>query len=176
MKTTIRPCQMSDLETLRTIGYETYDDTFRAMNTAETMDRYLAEAFDRQRLAAELANPHSRFFFLYAEDELAGYLKVNDTPAQSDLHDPESLEIERIYVRKAYKGQGLGRQMMAYALGLAVEMGKRYAWLGVWERNTAAFAFYGKMGFVKAGQHSFRMGDELQTDWIMKKTLVGPAG
>ena len=168
----IRPCQISDLETVRTIGYETYDETFREMNTQETMDKYLEEAFNREKILAELSNPDSHFYFLYVGDVLAGYLKVNAAPAQSDVNDPESLEIERIYVKKAYKGKGLGSYLMNYALNLATEMGKQYAWLGVWEKNSAAIAFYKKMGFEEAGRHYFRMGDELQSDWVMKKTLV----
>jgi diamine N-acetyltransferase len=171
---TIRPCQLSELETLRAIGYETYDETFRSMNTQETMDRYLEEAFNRERLSSELANEDSRFFFLYANDALAGYLKINDAPSQSDINDPESLEIERIYIRKACKGKGLGSHLMRFAIKLAAEKGKRFVWLGVWEKNGAAISFYQKMGFEEAGRHSFRMGDELQSDLIMKKMLSDP--
>jgi diamine N-acetyltransferase len=65
----------------------------------------------------------------------------------------------------------MGRVLMDFALQKALELGKKTAWLGVWEKNLSAIAFYQKMGFVKAGQHSFRMGDELQTDWVMKKNL-----
>jgi ribosomal protein S18 acetylase RimI-like enzyme len=169
MNITIRPCLRSELETLCAIGRETYDDTFREMNTAETMERYLEEAFNAEKMLSEWSNPDSRFYFLYVDADLAGYLKVNDAPAQSDVHDPQSLEIERIYIRKAYKGKGLGTYLMNYALQLALDMGKRYAWLGVWEKNTAAIAFYQKMGFEEMGRHTFKMGDELQSDWIMKK-------
>ena len=173
MEITIRPCRMSDLETLCAIGRETYDETFRSMNTQETMDRYLAEAFDVKKIRSELENENSRFYFLYADGDLAGYLKVNFAPAQSDLNDPDSLEIERVYVKRAYKGKGLGKTLIDFAIRLAQEANKRYAWLGVWEKNEAAIAFYMKMGFEEAGRHSFRMGDELQSDWILKKSLPG---
>jgi diamine N-acetyltransferase len=171
MRTTITPCSADMVDTLAAIGRETYDETFRSMNAPETMDAYLAEAFAREKLLAELRNPGSRFFFLHVDGSLAGYLKVNVAPAQSDVNDEESLEIERIYVRSSFKGRGLGRLLMAHALALAAEMGKSSAWLGVWERNADAIAFYRRMGFAEAGRHSFRMGDELQTDWIMRKEL-----
>ncbi len=171
MEIAIRPCQVSDLETLCAVGRETYDETFRSMNTPETMERYLDEAFNPQKILAELENENSRFYFLFAGGDLAGYLKVNFAPAQSDLNDPDSMEIERIYVKRAYKGKGLGKSLMDFALRLAEEADKAYAWLGVWEKNEAAIAFYKKMGFEEAGRHSFRMGDELQSDWILKKSL-----
>ncbi|MFM8321176.1 MAG: N-acetyltransferase family protein [Chloroflexota bacterium] len=168
MNLTIRRCTPDDLETLRSISRETYDDTFRAMNTPETMQAYLEEAFDPHKLLAELTNPHSAFYFLDLDGQLAGYLKLNDAPAQSDLNDPDSLEIERIYIRRAYHGRGLGARLLRFALDQAAVAGKRYAWLGVWERNASAIAFYQKMGFVEFGRHSFRMGEELQSDLVMR--------
>lgn len=171
MSLNIKPCLLSDLETLRSIGYETYDDTFRAMNTPETMDAYLADAFNLKKLRDELTNPDSRFYFLYVNGELAGYFKLNIGAAQTDLQDPEALELERIYVRKGFQGQGLGRVMLDYAVRTAHDLGKRYVWLGVWEKNTNAIAFYQKMGFAEAGRHGFRMGDEVQTDYILKRVL-----
>ena len=163
----IRRCLPSEQEVLRAIGRETYEDTFRSMNTEETMRRYLEEAFAPARLAAELSNPASEFCFLFLGDELAGYLKVNDAPAQTDLNDPDSLEVERIYVRRAHKGKGLGRTLMEHAISVARERGRASLWLGVWEKNTDAIGFYRKMGFRETGRHAFRMGEELQSDLVM---------
>jgi diamine N-acetyltransferase len=171
MAITIRPCLISDLDALRAIGYETYNDTFRDLNTQETMEKYLKEAFAEQKMLSELNNQDSRFFFLYVDNILAGYLKLNEAPSQSDINDPESLEIERIYVRTGYKGNKLGSTLMDFALQAAIKNGKRYAWLGVWEKNSSAILFYKKLGFEEAGRHTFRMGDELQSDLIMKKAL-----
>lgn len=172
MDISIRVCTETDLELLQQIGYETYDETFRSMNTVETINKYLAEAFSEDKLLSEMMNEGSSFYFMYSKNELAGYLKLNDVPGQSDLNDPDSLEIERIYVRKEYKGQGLGKVLMDYALQKTVELKKQYAWLGVWEKNAAALAFYKKAGFKEIGKHSFRMGDELQSDYLLKKMVV----
>ena len=175
VQATIRRCLPSELEVLRAIGRETYDDAFRSMNTEETMDRYVDEAFAPARLAAELANPASEFWFLFLGEELAGYLKVNDAPAQTDLNDPDSLELERIYVRRAHKGKGLGKTLMQHAIRLARERKRAAVWLGVWEKNTEAIGFYQKMGFRETGHHTFRMGDELQSDLVMTLPLTaGP--
>ena len=102
---------------------------------------------------------------------VSGYLKLNEAPAQSDLNDPQSLEIERIYVRKELQGKGLGKALINYSIQAARDRRKQYVWLGVWEKNSEAIAFYGKMGFAVAGRHTFRMGDEIQGDQVMKKVL-----
>ena len=171
MNIKIRPCSIDDLKKLQNIGFETYNETFSTMNSQETMDKYLQESFNKKKLLAELNNKNCKFYFLYAENELAGYLKVNDAQAQSDINDPKSIEVERIYIKRPYKGKGLGKKLVNFAFQLAIERGKNYVWLGVWEKNLNAISFYKKMGFYEAGHHSFRMGDEIQNDLIMKKII-----
>ena len=171
MNISIRQCLINELDTLQRIGYETFDETFRPINSPETMDKYLQEAFSMKKLSEELSSTYCKFYFIYLDNVLVGYLKINDAPAQSDINDPESMEVERIYVRKEHKGKGLGKVLIDYALQQAKEKKKNYVWLGVWEKNVDAIAFYKKMGFREAGRHSFRMGDELQSDLIMKKII-----
>ncbi len=167
----IKPCDAGDLKQLRRMGIETFEDTFASMNSRETMDDYLSASFSREKLLEELHDGHCLFYFLNVGGEPAGYLKLNHAPAQSDINDPESLEIERIYLRKIYKGKSLGRVLMDHALGVAGDLEKAYVWLGVWEKNVNAIAFYMKMGFHEAGRHAFQMGDELQNDLIMKRII-----
>jgi ribosomal protein S18 acetylase RimI-like enzyme len=167
----IRPCDLSDLEALRNIAWQTYDDTFRHLNKPANMDAYLATAFDRERLQSELGNPHSTFFFLVTEGAVAGYLKLNEADAQTDLRDPGALEIERVYVRRDFQGLGLGKALIEKSLEVARERGRHFVWLGVWEKNGNAIAFYKKMGFSRIGTHAFFMGSERQTDLIMKREV-----
>jgi len=169
----IRACGPSDLEALRAISWQTYDDTFRHLNEPRNMDAYLNSAFSREKLREELANPHSTFFFLLSGELVAGYMKVNDAPAQNDLHDPQSLEIERVYVKRDFQGLGLGRVLIEKAIEVARERKRKFVWLGVWEKNANAIAFYGKMGFSRIGTHDFTMGTDRQTDLIMKKEVDG---
>jgi diamine N-acetyltransferase len=84
----------------------------------------------------------------------------------------EALEIERIYIKKQFQKHGLGTSLYNKALEMAAALDKKKVWLGVWEKNDNAIAFYKKMGFVQVGSHSFYMGDEEQTDLIMIKSLV----
>lgn len=86
--------------------------------------------------------------------------------------DHESLEIERIYIKSKFQKHGLGKYLLNKVMEIAMERDKKIIWLGVWEKNENAIAFYKKMGFVQTGAHSFNMGDEVQIDFIMTKTLI----
>jgi diamine N-acetyltransferase len=154
------------------LAYSTFDESFRPMNTKDTIDTYLSEAFTTRKLSLEIMTNGSEFYFIYSDDELAGYLKINYTPAQTDINDPDSVEIERIYVKKEFKGNGLGKQLMDYAEELALKAGKKYLWLGVWEKNGDAIEFYKHINFAIIGEHKFKIGEEMQTDLIMKKEIA----
>ncbi|MED1201839.1 GNAT family N-acetyltransferase [Heyndrickxia acidicola] len=167
----IKKCILEDLQLLHEISYETFNDTFKHQNSPENMEVYLEKAFSLTQLEKELSNTYSDFFFIYFNTEIAGYLKVNTNEAQSEKMGNESLEIERIYIRNRYQKQGLGKYLFNKALEIAKERKKMKIWLGVWEKNENAIAFYHKMGFVQTGAHSFYMGDEKQTDYIMTKIL-----
>ncbi len=133
---------------------------------------YLEQAFSLDKLEGELKTPCSQFYLLMAGAEAAGYLKLNTGEAQSEAMDGQSMEIERIYIRNSFHKQGLGRLLIDKAAELAAEDHKTKLWLGVWEHNGNAVAFYSRMGFVQTGTHPFVMGDEVQTDYIMTKTLT----
>ncbi|KKB37764.1 GNAT family N-acetyltransferase [Bacillus thermotolerans] len=167
----IKECTLEDLHELQEVSYETFRETFKDQNSPENMDAYLTKAFNLEQLAQELSHPFSRFFFVYVHDETAGYLKVNTDEAQSEEMGEESLEIERIYIKSSFQGHGLGKYLLNKAIEVAMERNKKKVWLGVWEENEKAIAFYKKMGFVQTGAHSFYMGDEEQTDLIMTKVL-----
>jgi ribosomal protein S18 acetylase RimI-like enzyme len=168
----ITKCTLDDLLKLQEISYETFTDTFAHQNSPKNMKGYLERAYNLRQLETELSNISSDFFFVYFNHEIAGYLKVNNNDAQSEQMGNESLEIERIYIRKKFQKEGLGKYLITKALEIAQERNKKKIWLGVWEKNENAIAFYQKMGFVRKGAHSFYMGDEEQIDLIMTKTLI----
>ena len=167
----IKKCTLEDLHTLQEISFETFNDTFKHQNSPENMHDYLERAFNLKQLEKELSNISSEFFFVYFNNEVAGYLKVNTNDAQSEEMGEESLEIERIYINNKFQKHGLGKYLLNKAMEIAMERNKKKIWLGVWEKNENAIAFYRKMGFVQTGAHSFYMGDEEQIDFIMTKTL-----
>lgn len=162
---------LEDWETLQTIGKETFSETFSGDNSKEEMDLYLEKSFNKEKLTDELNNSDSFFFIAWEEDNPIGYLKLNSGNAQTELQDKTSLEIERIYVRSSYHGKKVGQLLYDKALNVAKEQRKTYIWLGVWEENLRAVNFYKKNGFVEFDKHIFRLGNEEQTDLMMKKIL-----
>ncbi|MCM3677157.1 GNAT family N-acetyltransferase [Peribacillus simplex] len=172
MTINIKKCTLEDSRKLQEISYETFNETFKHQNSPENMNVYLERAFNLKQLEKELSNISSQFFFVYFDNEVAGYLKVNTNDAQSEEMGAESLEIERIYIKKKFQKHGLGKYLLNKAMEIAMESNKKKIWLGVWEKNENAIAFYKKLGFVQTGAHSFFMGDEEQMDLIMTKTLI----
>ena len=171
MTSYITRCTANDAETLLRLSYDTFYEAFSAQNTAENMKAYSDSAFTTEKIRDELNNYDSKFYYIFSNDELAGYLKVNVDSAQSEPMGHDSLEIERIYILKKYHKQGLGKELMNLAHDIAHELNKNKIWLGVWEENRNAIGFYKKQGFKKISSHSFFMGDDEQTDLIVEKVL-----
>lgn len=167
----IQKCTLNDIHTLQQISIETFYDTFHAQNSAKNMDDYLATAFTVAQLEKQLQHPHSSFYFLSIDDEVAGYLKLNELDAQTEPLGQHALEVERIYVKTAFQKRGFGKVLLQTAIDVANSRQKETIWLGVWEKNDNAIAFYEKMGFQQTGEHTFQFGDELQTDYVMVKQL-----
>ncbi|PGS55935.1 GNAT family N-acetyltransferase [Bacillus sp. AFS041924] len=172
MSINIKKCKLEDIHLLQQISIETFNETFKDQNSAENMNSYLERAFNLKQLEEELDNLSSQFFIIYLNDTVVGYLKVNTDDAQSEEMGTESLEIERIYIKKDFQKHGLGKVLFNKAIEIADVLNKKKIWLGVWEKNENAIAFYKKMDFVQTGAHSFYMGDDEQIDFIMSKTLV----
>ncbi|WP_098745578.1 N-acetyltransferase [Paenibacillus sp. EZ-K15] len=163
----IRKCSLDDLAILQDISVETFNETFKDQNSPENMKAYLERAFNLNQLKKEICNSSSEFYFIYFNREIAGYLKVNTHDAQTEMMGSDSLEIERIYIKGKFQKHGLGKFLLNKAMEIAMERNKKNVWLGVWERNENAIAFYKNTGFVQTGIHSFYMGDEEQKDFIM---------
>ena len=160
-----------DIKKLQTMAKQTFTETFGSQNTAEDLAKFLNEEYDFNKLKSEVADPESFYYFCYFNDELAGYLKLNIGSAQTESDYPEALEIQRIYVLQKYQGQKIGLSMMQHAIAVAKKIKKSQVWLGVWEKNLKAQAFYRKSGFEKVGSHDFILGDDIQTDYILVKEL-----
>jgi len=168
---TIVRVTVNDVARLQKIGQDTFTETFAAVNTEEDMRHYLNGSFNTATLTAELNNPASQFYFAVLGDEVIGYLKINTGQAQTELKDSQAMEIERIYVLQAYHGKKVGQLLYEKALAIARSLPVSYVWLGVWEENAKAISFYTKNGFTPFDKHVFKLGSDMQTDIMMKKTL-----
>jgi len=160
-----------DVTGLEQISKKTYSDTFSKDNSPENMWAYLESSFSEEKLLEELKESNSEFYFAKISHKTIGYFKINFGDAQTDLHDHNALELERIYVIKEFQGKKNGQKLLDKVLGIANKNQMDYLWLGVWEKNEGAIRFYERNGFNVTGSHPFRMGDEIQTDLIMKLPL-----
>lgn len=167
----INKATVGDITTIQLIGRETFVETFAAHNTEANMQKYLVESFSDAKIREELSNPASLFFIAFEGDTPVGYLKLNTGTAQTEAQDSTAIEIERIYVKRDYHGKKVGQLLYETALETARMLKKSYLWLGVWENNPRAIRFYEKNGFTAFDKHIFRMGEDEQTDIMMKKVL-----
>lgn len=170
-KTEIIQITTTDLPELQAIGKQTFVEAFGPGNTEENMQQYLEEGFSDEKLTAELNDKNSAFYFARSGSNVLGYLKLNFGNAQTELKDEKALEIERIYVLQAFLGQQVGQALYEKSLQVARENGMDYIWLGVWEENPRAIRFYKKNGFTEFGKHVFKLGNDEQTDIMMKLML-----
>lgn len=167
----IKQVSTDELLLLQEIGRQTFFETFVADNSAENMEKYLEDGFSFEKLSAELADPNAQFYFARYESQVVGYLKLNTGSSQTELKDDRALEIERIYVSKAFHGKKVGQLLYEKAIQVARQANIAYVWLGVWEKNARAINFYTKNGFVEFDKHLFKLGDDEQTDIMMRLAL-----
>jgi ribosomal protein S18 acetylase RimI-like enzyme len=164
----IKRAHLEDLTTIQNISITSFTETFSAINTPENMEKYLQENFNTTQIAVEISNPDSIFYVAVWNNEPVGYLKINLGNAQTETLNDETLEIQRIYVVKAFHGKKIGKSLLNQAIKMAQEYYVDYIWLGVWEENYNAIQFYAKNGFVTFDKHIFVLGNEQQTDLLMK--------
>lgn len=165
---TIHKLSLADISQIQSIGRDTFIETFTEHNTTEDMQTYLDTSFDTGKLTKQLNDPDCGFYVAVLDTKVIGYLKVNSGKSQTELKDENSIEIERIYVLKAFHGKKVGQLLYEKALHLARLAQAEYVWLGVWEKNQRAIQFYKKNGFIEFDTHIFKLGSDEQTDIMMR--------
>ncbi len=164
----LRKANLSDLPELLMLARTSFLQAFTEGNKPENVQAYLDEAFTETRLTQELEHPASTFLVASLAGKLVGYTKLNLSAAQTDVQDPDSAEVARLYTLEEVWGKGVGQCLLDAALDFAKEKGMTYVWLGVWEHNARAIRFYEKNGLRIFGSHPFPFGDEIQNDWLMR--------
>jgi diamine N-acetyltransferase len=180
---TIRRGTLADAVLLSELGARTFSETFAADNTLEDLAEYLATSFNIAQQTAELIDPASTFLIAEIDGHPAGYAKLhagapekkmegaNPAAGASPGAGAKPVELVRLYVSREWLGRGLGEQLMRACLDEARHAGHDTLWLGVWERNVRAQAFYRKWNFREFGEHMFRLGSDLQRDLLMERPL-----
>ena len=167
----IKKCSLDDILDLQKIYRQTFFETFSEQNSEENMRIFLDKAYSEEKLKSEIEDKESETFIAVENQKILGVLKINTGNAETESGLENSLEIQRIYILKESKGLGIGTVFMNLAEKKARELGVSFIWLGVWEKNFSAQKFYTDKGFRRFSEHAFVLGDDIQTDFLMKKEL-----
>lgn len=167
----IRRARIEDANLLAELGAQTFAETFTEDNTPEDMAAYLAASFSVEQLTVELTDPLSTFFIAEVGGDAAGYAKIHSGEALGGVEGQRPIELVRLYVARKWLGLGVGQALMQRCIDEAREMGFQTIWLGVWERNGRAQAFYRKWNFREVGEHIFRLGSDPQRDILMQRAI-----
>lgn len=167
----IRAATEKDAELVADLSRQTFYETFAPQNSKENMEKFMNEQFTRQKLMDEVSEPWLLFFLAFINSEPVGYVKLRDGAVPLDMINQSCIEIARIYSVQDQIGKGVGKKLMETCHDIAKQRQKKILWLAVWERNQRAIDFYTRWGFEKFGEQDFLLGDDVQRDWLMKKTI-----
>lgn len=167
----IRRANTDDAGLLAELGTRTFRETFAADNSPEDMAAYLASSFNLAQQTAELADPVSTFFIAEVGGVAAGYAMLRAGEPEEGIEGSKPVELVRLYVSVEWLGRGVGEALMRACVDEARRAGYETIWLGVWERNGRAQAFYRKWNFRAVGRHVFQLGSDAQTDILMGRAV-----
>lgn len=161
----------NQVEDLQVISRSTFFETFSEYNSDSDMANYLEKDMSIQQLTSEFNNADSIFYLVSSDDNIVGYLKLNLINLEGSDPNKKGIEIARVYVLREYHGSGAGQLLFKTSMTIAQENKCDYIWLGVWENNPRAIRFYEKNGFVITGNKKFILGDDVQNDFIMVRSI-----
>ena len=168
---TIRRGTLEDAGLLSELGAHTFTETFAADNSPEDLAAYLATSFNIAQQTDELEDPGSTFLIAEVDGRAAGYAMLREGEPEKGVEGANPIELVRLYVSRDWLGRGIGEQLMRACIDEARQAGHETIWLGVWERNARAQAFYRKWNFRPVGEHMFPLGSDLQRDILMERPL-----
>lgn len=138
----IQTATADDASLIASISRETFYDSFADQNTVADMQLFLDTQFTTEKLIAELLDRSNIFFIAFVDDQPAGYCKMRPGAHVQMQTVEQVIEISRFYARKNSIGKGIGKAMMQHAITYASDQHYTTIWLGVWEKNERAIAFY----------------------------------
>ena len=167
MKVTIRRAKQNDANSLANLAEYTFRETFSHENLATDIDLHCLRNFSFEIQQKEILNSNIVTFLAEIESKLVGFAQLNLESSSNSIKAHRPSELYRLYVSKEQQGSGLAHKIIKEVLNAASNANSDYIWLGVWERNPKAIAFYQKYGFTVVGEHIFKVGLDPQCDLIM---------
>jgi ribosomal protein S18 acetylase RimI-like enzyme len=167
----IRVARAADAAALAEFGERTFRAAFEADNRREDIDAYVTATYTPGRVRADLADPARITLVVESGGVLAAFAQLREGAAPACVGGAAPIELLRFYVDPAWQGRGVAQSLMDAVVAAATTRGAKTVWLGVWERNPRAIAFYAKSGFRDAGSQPFVLGTDRQTDRIMVRAI-----
>ena len=174
--TELRRATPADARMLARFGERTFREAFEADNDPEDIDAYVSVTYSIAKQEADLEDPARLTLIAEQDGTVVGYAQLRHGDVPECVRGPAPVELLRFYVDRGWHGQGIAQAMMAEVIAEATADGSKTLWLGVWERNRRALAFYRKCGFEDVGSHEFVMGRDRQTDRILARSLSDKGG
>jgi diamine N-acetyltransferase len=164
---TIRLATTADAAALADLAARTFHDTFAADNAAVDVAAHRAKSYGAAIQAAEIADPTMTTLLMEHGGASIAFAQLRSGPAPPCVAAQQPIEIWRFYLDKPFIGRGIAAMLMDRSLAEVGARGADVCWLGVWERNLRAQAFYRKYGFTVAGTQFYDVGADRQIDYVM---------
>jgi GNAT superfamily N-acetyltransferase len=162
---------LNDAAFLAEFGARVFFESYAEQNDPANMAAYLARSFSVQKQTEELLQPGSIFFIARQGNEPVGYARMQTGHAPTCITGKNPIELVRMYSVKSMIGKGVGGRLMQSCIEHAGAGGHDSIWLSVWQLNPRGIAFYSKWGFTVAGTATFTIGSDVQSDWIMARSV-----
>lgn len=167
----IRRADVNDAGLLAELGARTFSETFAADNKPEDMAAYLAASFSPAKQREEILDTRSINLVAEIDNEAVGYAQLYAGTTPESVAGAMPVELVRFYVDARWHGRGVSAALMPACIDEARRAGYQTLWLGVWEHNGRAQAFYRKWNFREVGEHVFQLGSDPQTDVLMAREI-----
>ena len=172
----IRLATVEDVPALCRLGAATFRETYRTISDPREVDEYADEHFTAERVEAWFRKPCARTLLAFVDGAPVGYAHLRHAKVPACVADRKAIELSRLYLLAQAQGTGLGGALMAAALAQATELEARTIWLGAYDRNVKALAFYARRGFVHVGTHEFEFGGQIYADPVLTRPVTPPPG
>ena len=171
----IRPATVDDVDVLRHLGATTFRETYSSISDPREVDEYADAHFTAAKVHAWFSRPCARTLLAFAGDAPVGYAHVRSAKVPACVADRKAVELSRLYLLASAQGAGVGGALIAAAIAAAGELGGKTVWLGAYDRNVKALAFYARRGFVRVGTHDFEFGGQVYADPVLTRPVTDAA-
>lgn len=141
----------------------------------DDLEVHVERYFGHDKVLAELQDPDVSYTIAYADEAIAGFLKIRRGATPDSVPAAAAVEVQQLYVDTNRQRLGVGRRLMDRAVAAAREEGYEGLWLSVWQDADWATGFYEACGFRQVGTAEFWLGRSCYMDDLMW-LAVGRAG